>query len=273
MTNALGRLTAAVGASALALLGSGAPAALAAGLDPNPQPMAGPLAVEPKYQNLAKLQDVVLGKMAIEPVKGDLESLIKFTTAGGCPRGSNTVTRIYGPKLPEGGQNVIGNTYTFDFGSPPADRMKAPMTITLSEVVARQETPVVLDGVYRIWMQCQHVDMDDFSVNFGVFEGKLRINSGKYTALTTSADLPKTPTPKTGPEAYAALDQSNQAPPAPTPMPDAIQQALEKQNASVQSDTGSGSTVAIAVTSGIVALGLIPLGWLWFRQKPEVGRK
>ncbi len=251
------------------------PRSHATAFDPAPPPgtLVGPLAVEPKYQNLAKLQNKVLGPMAIEPTEGNLDSLITLTTAGGCPRGANTVTRIYGPKLPDGGQNVIGNSATYDFGSPPADRMKAPMTITLREVIARQPQPVVLDGLYRIRMQCQHADMEDFSVNFGVFEGKLRIDNEQYRSLTTPRNLPQKPTPKTGPEAYAAFDLHNHPPAAPTPKPDALEQALEKQNASLQSDAGPGSTAALAVTGGVVALGLIPLGWMWLRQKPTAKRK
>lgn len=258
-------LAAALFASAT-ILGTAVPIAQAVQADPVPEPLVGPLAVEKKYQDLDKLQDVVLGPMALEPAKGNLQTYIKVTTAGSCPRGTNLVTRIYGPKLPEAGQNVIGNTYLYDYKVPPAEQIVTPLTITLAEVVERQPTPVTLDGVYRIWLQCQNADMDDFSINFGVFEGKLRIKDGEYTALTTMADLPKNPTPKTGPEGFSELEAMRNAPPPPTPIVDPAALAAAQQAASsAEQESGSDGVLAVAVVAGIIVIGLVPL--VLFRRR------
>ena len=65
----------------------------------------------------------VLGALAISPTTGDVETPLTLTTAGGCPRGTNSITRVYGKGFPEDGENVIGNTEVIQFGSPPGDRM------------------------------------------------------------------------------------------------------------------------------------------------------
>jgi hypothetical protein len=259
--------------AAAALVVSFAPVAQALRTDPNPQPLVGPIAVEPKYRNLAKLQDVVLGPMALEPTAGNLSTYINVTTAGGCPRGTNIVTRVYGPKLPKGGQNVIGNTYLYDYKMPPETQIKTPLTITLQEVVERQEHPVTLDGLYRIWMQCQDADMSDFSINYGVFEGKLRIKDGNYTSLTTLKDLPKIPSPKAGPEAFNSLAQKDKTP-VVTPIPDPNDQLIRDAAAAANSKDSGGSSagMAIGVMAGIVVLGLVPFAVLR-RRTPAKARK
>lgn len=224
-------------------------------------------------------QDKVLGPMAIEPVEGNLESNIVFTTAGGCPKGSNSVTRIYGPSLPTDGQNVIGNTGLWGFGSPPADRMIAPMTITLQEVIERQDKPITLDGEYHVRMQCQLEFPDTILENFGVFEGFLEIHDKKYTARTTAEDLPETPTPKTGADALAGYEASKRVPPPPLidQQGDLLAQEIAKQNAAKAAEkaarSGAGSTgLALGVAGGVVLIGLLPLVGLR-RQSRPVGRR
>lgn len=275
ITNRTLRLAAALAAATVAFSAADISAAWAAGTDPTPPPaQPGPRVVDPKYADLNKLQDVVLGSMAIEPVTGDLETYMKVTTAGGCPRGSNTVTRIFGPKLPKAGQNVIGNNWVYDFGSPPADRMTSPLTITLEEVLERQPIPIVLDGTYQLRMQCQLPDPDDFAQNFGVFQSRLNIRDGKYTALTTVANLPKTPSPLAGPEAYAALEVKRQAPAPPPPMIDPIARSIEEQKAAATtpgSDSGPNEATVAGVTGGLLALGLLPLAWTWRRRSATAG--
>lgn len=248
---------------------AGAPAAVA--VEVEVLPPVGPAAVDPKYPDAKKLQDLVLGAMAIEPVTGDLESNIVFTTAGGCPYGSNSVTRIYGPKLPGDGQNVIGNTGLYGFGSPPADRMVAPMTITLQEVVERQEKPVELAGKYRVRMQCQLEFPDTIFENFGVYEGFLEIRDGKYTALTTRKNLPATPSPRTGQDAYAGYEASKRVPPPPLieqqGSPIAVQNA-----ANATDDSKPSGTAVAAVVGGLLVLGLTPVAWNARRRGRTTGR-
>ncbi len=270
---------AALAAAVAAFLGTTASSAFAVGSDPVPPP-ASPSGVDPKYKDPAKLPDVVLGPMAVAPAAGDLKTVITFTTAGGCPWGSNTVTRIFGPKLPAGGQNVIGNNWVFDFGSPPADRMTVPMTIDLAEVIARQPSPVILDGTYRILMQCQLPEPAALLDNFGVFEAVLNIENEKYTALTTAEDLPETPTPKVGPDAYAALEAMKNAPAPPAPMivtptlPPAQDIDEEKTAAAApERESSSDEVLAVAVAGGIVAAGLLPLAWTSRRRAATAGRR
>ena len=257
--------------AAVTLVAVAGPAAHAVRADP-PKPLPGPLAVDLRYQDVDKLQDVVLGPMAIEPAEGSSQTYMKVTASGACPRGTNTVTRIYGPKLPAEGQNMIGNNYIYDFGVPPGSRMTSPLTITLQEVVERQATPVTLDGVYRIWMQCQNADMDDFSINFGVFEAKLRIKNGAYTALTTGADLPAKPSPKIGPEGHAAWAAKQNAPAQPTPQVDPAVLEAEQAAATTSETSDSNAGLALGAVAAVVALGLVPTLLLHRRNKATTGK-
>lgn len=153
-------------------------------------------------------KEKVLGPLAIAPPTGDLFTYLTVTTAGGCPGGTNTITRVFGPGFPAGGENVIGNSEVIEFGSPPADRMVAPVTITLEEARLKQPAGTVLDGEYKLKLNCQEPLPSRYDQLYGLYVGSLRITpDGKYSALTTADDLPAKPRPTTGPAARALAER------------------------------------------------------------------
>lgn len=209
------------------------------------------------------LEQKVLGPLAIEPATGDFDTNIFVTTAGGCPRGTNTLTRLYGPKLSVDGENVIGNSEVIEFGSPPADRMRVPLTINLAEVARRQLKSVTLQGTYTLDFNCQTplpVSLDEL---YGRYVGKLLIKDGRYTALTTVSDLPKEPRPKAGNDAIDLLERVG--PPAPED-PRLLDPTAAKEAAGAQETTqlttseaaegGGSASTALIVMAGVLAAGL-----------------
>ncbi|MGQ0626215.1 MAG: hypothetical protein ACT4PP_16410 [Sporichthyaceae bacterium] len=203
------------------------------------------------------LKQKVLGPLGIEPVSGDFDTNIFVTTAGGCPRGTNTLTRLYGPKLSVDGENVIGNSEVLEFGSPPADRMRVPLTINLAEVARRQVPSVILDGTYTLNFNCQTPLPVTLKELYGRYVGTLVIKDGRYTARTTISDLPKVPKPKAGSDALEAFARSG---PAPAEDPQLVLEGSPPQAstlASSQTGEDRGITRAtILVAAGVLAAGL-----------------
>jgi hypothetical protein len=201
----------------------------------------------------------VLGVLAIEPTTGDLETPITFTTAGGCPHGTNSITRVYGDGFPAEGENVIGNTEVYAFGSPPNDRMTAPMTITLAEAVRRQADKVDLNGTYTFRFSCQDALPPGAGGLYGAYVGEMTIADGTFTATTTSADLPSDPTPKAGKDALEAQipksDPSLRDPEQLDEQGRAAREAAAAELAAARGDTNSWA-VPLAAGGGFVVLGL-----------------
>lgn len=202
----------------------------------------------------------VLGSLAVEPLTGDLFTYMKVTTAGGCPGGTNTITRIFGPGFPTYGENVIGNSAFTDFPNLDLDRMQMPLTITLDEALRRQPKGTKLKGVYELRVNCQEIMPETYDEIYGVYVGRIRIKAdGTYSALTTAKDLPKTPSPAAGPAARGLLTK-------PAPEPAAIEAAAKKlrQEADLraglkpvasEAKTGDSATlVALLLTGGTLAL-------------------
>jgi hypothetical protein len=194
----------------------------------------------------------VLGPLAISPTSGDLETPITLTTGGGCPQGTNTITRVFGPGFPAGGENVVGNSKTILYGSPPADRLVVPMTITIHEAARRQPRPVTLAGDYRLVLDCQVPLPKSELLAFGFYVGHLHIDNERYTATTTDKDLPDPPAPRTGPDAAALT-----AAPTPPPEPEAAQPTPTAQPVAAEPTSGaSGNGLPLAVGGGILLVGL-----------------
>jgi hypothetical protein len=196
-----------------------------------------------------------LGILALSPTTGDLLTPIQVTSAGSCPQGTHSITRLFGPKLPDDGENVIGNTPIHVWDAPPENRLTSPIAVTLDQAGKNQVPPVTLEGNYTMVMDCQEklLHSDDEVYNFYV--GKLRIHNQRYTATTTKADLPKEPVAVTGQEAIdyaqqaAALIASAASNP-PTPiLPNGVHAAGDSSGHS----NSAGIPVAVAVA--VVVLG------------------
>lgn len=186
-----------------------------------------------------------LGPLAIEPAKGDMVAPIEVTSAGSCPRGTHSITRMFGPKLPAHGVNVIGNSPIHLYGTPPADQMHAAFGITLEDVGQSQDPPVELEGTYRVVMNCQIKILTDASEAYNFYVGEIRIADRKYASLTTLKDLPKVPVATAGPEAIAYRDQALQGPIAADPT-----------SAVASTEDSGGAATAVIVTIAITALGI-----------------
>lgn len=205
-----------------------------------------------------------IGKLAVEPPTGRLDSYPTVTTAGGCPKGIATLTKIFGPGFQADGENVIGNTETWEFGSPPADRMVAPFTITLQEAADRQKLyrnlPVpTLDGVYQIVMTCRDPlpEYTGAEYMFANYIGKVRISGQTYTSLTTVADLPKVPRPKAGQEALAnpAPESALQAKRDEEELPEFLE-SIKAGNTAASPKPDSNSAMALTAGAGVLLGGL-----------------
>lgn len=192
-----------------------------------------------------------LGRLAIEPLSGNLTTFMAFTTAGGCPDGTNIITRVYGPGFPSYGENIVGNTDITEFGSPTLDRLRIPSVISLEEARVKQPEGTKLNGRYQIAVTC----MGRLGPLFGSYVGELRIGSdGNYRAITTDKDLPSEPRPKSG---AAAIELANNPGPAFDPVAEA-RAAEEKRTAdlaaleSVAQSDDSGGSASLAI--GILAV-------------------
>ncbi len=201
-----------------------------------------------------RIKEEFLGPMAIEPRTGDIYTYMKVTTAGGCPGGTNSVTRIFGKGFPNYGENVIGNTEVFEFMGKVEGRMVAPLTITLDEAMSRQPQRPTLDGSYRLTFTCQEPLPTTYDMLYGYYEGYIKVENNKYTAITNPNDLPRTPTPKAGPAALA-LANSPQA--GFDPEAEALQaaQAANTANAPAEADEGNGSAALALGTVAVILLG------------------
>lgn len=194
----------------------------------------------------------VLGPLAISPTTGDLESPMTLTTGGGCPQGTNTITRVFGPGFPPKGENLVGNSPTILYGSPPADRLTVPTAVTLHDAARLQPQPVTLKGDYKLVLDCQLRLPKSELLAFGFYVGRLHISDDRYTATTTAEDLPNPPTPRTGPDALALAADPTPAPePASTPAPTEEAVATEDDES-----TSAGYGTPLAVGGGILAVGL-----------------
>lgn len=244
---ALSRLVASGGVLAAAVIGTAAPAA--AREAPAPVP--------------------VLGPAAIAPVTGDLETPPTVTTAGGCPKGTNIVTQLYGKGFPPGGANVVGNVPTTDYGSPPAARMAIPFAITIKEAgrtVQAPYKPFTPVGDYQVVVTCQD-PLPDASGRWthGRFVGTIRIGTnGRYTALTTAASLPNPPRPAPGPLPSQAPVAAT---PTPTPLPStnparAAPEAQQPESQSQQSDDGGSGSRTLIVSLGVLLAGAAVVYWV-----------
>lgn len=199
-----------------------------------------------------------LGPLAIEPVKGDLVAPMEVTSSGSCPRGTHSITRIFGPKLPEHGVNVVGNSAIYLLGTPPGDTMHAAFGITLQDLAQSQQPPVKLAGTYRLVMNCQIKILTDASEAYNFYVGEIRINGNEYTSLTTLKDLPKIPVATPGAEAIAYQQDSLQGP-TESPAP---------ENVSAVSDSGSNSTAtAVIATVAVLVVGLGGFGIVTMRSR------
>ncbi len=191
----------------------------------------------------------ILGKLAIEPEKGDLISPVTLTSAGSCPLGTHSITRLYGPMLPDGGENVVGNQPIHLMGSPPENRLTTELSITLEQAGKVQEPPVELEGAYKMVMDCQvKTAFNEVTEVFNFYVGELNIHNGRYTSKTRLTELPKTPGPAIGPEAIAYAEEARKAPDLAD---------LQTQQTAASEDTeDSGVMVPLAVTGAIVVLGV-----------------
>jgi hypothetical protein len=232
-------------------------------------------------------EGTVLGPLAIAPESGDLDTRITMTTGGGCPRGTNSIVKIFGAGFPADGENVVGNTETIEFGSPPADRMVVPMTITIAEAVRRQAAPPVLAGEYRLELDCQEPIPPDDWPHFGVYVGHLSVDgAGRWTAATTPSDLPEPPTPQTGPDAAALVP----LPAAPEGAPAAVAQpraagggapsggedatdAVRASASGTDADRPSDGSYPVAVGGGILLAGLAAAVGFSRRARETAGRR
>lgn len=209
---------------------------------------------------IAPPPEKVLGPLAVQPLSGDLFTYMKVTTAGGCPNGTNTITRIFGSGFPKYGENVIGNSAFTDFPSLDLDRMTMPLTITLDEALRRQPKGTKLKGVYELRVNCQEIMPESYDQIYGVYVGRIRIKAdGTYFSLTAAKDLPKAPSPAAGAAARGLLTK-------PVPDAAAIEAAADKlrQEADLraglkpvasEAKTGDSATlVALLLTGGILAL-------------------
>ena len=212
----------------------------------------------------------VLGPLAIEPATGDLETYMTLTSGGGCPHGTNSITRIYGEGFPADGENVIGNTEVVELSGANPDRMSMPVMINLAEAVRRQAKPVTLSGGYTFKLDCQPPLPTKIEELYGVYVGKMTVTDGRYTAITTPADLPDPPSPKMGAEALAAPPMAS--PPPGAPDVDALAAAAkerEEESAKAAADkvtadkvaagsaaSGGGDLLPLAVGAGILVAGL-----------------
>jgi hypothetical protein len=204
--------------------------------------------------------DKVLGKLAIAPLTGNLETPITVTTAGGCPEGTNSITRVFGKGFPYYGENVVGNSdITSLAASGSADRMVVPWVITLEEARLKQPPGTKLEGEYVVKLNCQEPLPASYDEIYGVFVGRLEIDkSGRFTALTTASDLPAKPRPLAGAAARGlAAKQPLPDPEDSQEAKDAIAAAAAAAAAGKQGDTdGSAAPLAFALIGGIVVLSI-----------------
>jgi hypothetical protein len=195
----------------------------------------------------------ILGKAAVAPVRGDDTTPITLTTAGRCPQGTNILTKIFGTGFPGNGENVVGNQETTDFGSPPNDWLVVPLTITLQEAVRRQATPFRLTGDYRIVITCRDPLPSAGVYEYGDYVARLRFGGdGRYRALTTAADLPRS--------VRSGLSHSAVTPagdPDPTGVPSAVSSQPSPTTPSAEPDRPSRS---VSVAAGALVGGAVVLG-------------
>lgn len=211
--------------------------------------------------------EAILGPLAIEPASGNLLTYMKVTTAGGCPGGTNSITRVFGKGFPPGGENVIGNTEVIDFGNPAANRMVAPLTITIEEARLKMPPGTTLEGVYELKLNCQEPLPFEYDQLYGLYVGKLRIAAdGTYTALTTAADLPATPAPKTGAAALAlsSRPQVNQEAAALS-----AAQAAAQDLQAVSAGTSADDPLWVPLVGGGAGLALVAAGGLLLRRRAQ----
>jgi LPXTG-motif cell wall-anchored protein len=210
--------------------------------DPSPRPWDLNISKDPR------IKEELLGPMAIEPVTGDIYTYLKITTAGGCPGGTNSVTRVFAEGFPLYGENVIGNTEVAEYMTHVEGRMVAPLTITLDEAMKRQPKPTTLNGLARFTFTCQDPMPTSYDMLYGYYEGFVRFDDDKYTAITTIKDLPKVPRPAPGPAALALASnpQANYDPAA-----EAQEAADAAQLAANSSETGDGNGSAALVAAGV----------------------
>lgn len=201
-----------------------------------------------------RIKEEFLGPMAIEPATGDIYTYMKVTTGGGCPGGTNSITRIFGKGFPNYGENVIGNTEVYEFMNKVEGRMVAPLTITLDEAMKRQPQRTALDGTYRLTFTCQEPLPTSYDMLYGYYEGYLKFDNNKYTAVTKPGDLPKKPTPKTGPAALALASQPQANYDPELAAMDAAK-AAEAQLLAAQTDEPGGSAaLAVSIIAGILVV-------------------
>jgi len=195
--------------------------------------------------------DRTLGVAAVAPERGHYTTPITLTTAGGCPKGTNILTKIFGAGFPADGENVVGNEETTEYGSPPNGWLRVPLTITLQEAVRRQATQFQMTGDYRIVITCRDPLPSTGIYEYGNYVARLRFGSdGRYRALTTAADLPRSvreaQTQPTGPGA-GEPDPTAATPPVSTEPP--------ATTTAADSDSGAATVAAVALVGGAAALG------------------
>lgn len=231
-------------ATTLVALTLGATGTAAAADDPSPKPWDLNISDDPR------IEEELLGPMAIEPRTGDIYTYMKVTTAGGCPGGTNSVTRVFAEGFPLYGENVIGNTEVAEYMTQVEGRMVAPLTITLDEALRRQPKRTTLNGLARFTFTCQDPLPTSYDMLHGYYEGFVRFEDNKYTAITTLEDLPKVPRPAAGPAAIA-LASNPQANYDPESEAAAAAARVAAEGAAPEDDGGSAG-LAVAVTAAIV---------------------